>query len=93
MGKRSRALLTDHDRNVYGGEVDVDDSRRWEKNSRVRSRINDELPEDLKLLLQNEPELYFDVLEVTLRVGLEADMIDSAPDNVQGLLEEIVARD
>lgn len=66
MAKRSRALLTDHDRDVYAGEVDVPDSTVYEKNSRVRTRITDELTEDLELLSQANPDLYLELLEVVL---------------------------
>lgn len=90
MVKRSRALLTDHDRDVYAGDVDVDNSTRYEKNSRVRKRINEELPRDLELLLENEPALFLDALEVVLETGDQANILSGLRDRRPDLADELV---
>lgn len=91
MAKRSRALLTDHDRDVYTGDVEADNSTRYEKNSRVRSRIEDELPEDLTILRDAEPSLYLDAMEVVLEQAVEdgslEELADRRPDLVASISE------
>lgn len=89
MPKRSRALLTDHDRDVYHGTVDADDSVYYEKNSRIRKRIDEELPPDLEILHQNEPSIYFDVLDVVLESALNEDVLEEAPDRIDNRLDEL----
>lgn len=89
MAKRSRALLTDHDRGVYTGDVEADDSTRYEKNSRVRKRIEDELPEDLSILRDAEPSLYLEVLEVVLEHCVEEDAVDELVDRRPDLFDEL----
>lgn len=69
MAKRSRALLTDHDRDVLQDNLDVDDEVRWEKHSRIRKRIDEEFVKDLEIFLEEKPEFYFDVLEAAIDTG------------------------
>jgi hypothetical protein len=54
----ARALLTDTERKRLSGESDAEDQRIFESKSRVKRRINQELPEDVKILAENHPELY-----------------------------------
>jgi len=60
---RTRALLTENDREVLAGEKG-DQNRhrnvRWE----VESRINDELAEDIKLLEEHDPDLLEELRDV-----------------------------
>lgn len=61
---RSRALLTDTDRElvVLGDDIDVDEKDRlYQARSRIRSRI-DELYKDLRLLQRHEPKIASEVL-------------------------------
>jgi hypothetical protein len=54
----ARALLTDTERERLSGESDAEEQRIFESKSRVKRRINEELPEDVEILSKNHPELY-----------------------------------
>jgi hypothetical protein len=53
---RTRALLTEHEREALRGEHD--DRAAWESASRIRARIRDELPADLDALREHHPDLW-----------------------------------
>jgi len=55
MGRR-RALLTDRERELIADEDAEDD--RYVAVSRIRRKLNDELPEDVELLRRHHGELY-----------------------------------
>mgnify|MGYP000554331204 CR=1 FL=1 len=60
---RTRALLTENDREVLAGEKGDQNRQRnvkWE----VESRIEDELDADVKLLEKHQPELYERVRDI-----------------------------
>jgi hypothetical protein len=57
-----RALLTDTERERLSGSADAEDQRVFESKSRVKKRINEELPKDVEILAENQPEL-FDLLQ------------------------------
>ena len=61
---RTRALMTKTDRQQIAGEDDVDENNRYQAISRVRSRINEELPKDIEVLQEHHPELYKELLNV-----------------------------
>lgn len=52
---KTRALLTDTDREYLTGESG--DEKRYQSASRVRRRIQEELPEDIELLEEHHPDL------------------------------------
>lgn len=54
---RSRALLTSADRRYIAGGDDVSGARRYQAISRVRGRIQHELPKDIEILEEHHPEL------------------------------------
>ncbi|MDG5821445.1 hypothetical protein [Natronococcus sp. A-GB7] len=54
---KSRALITDTEFERISDEADVDDSKRYQAVSRVRKRIRDELPQDIRMLEEHHPEL------------------------------------
>ncbi|WP_324757048.1 hypothetical protein [Haloarcula montana] len=54
---RTRALLTKTDREQISKEGEVDENKRYQAISRVRNRIQDELPQDVELLEEHHPEL------------------------------------
>lgn len=54
---KSRGLITDTERERISGEADVADSKKYQAISRVRRRINEELPEDMKMLEEHHPKL------------------------------------
>ena len=54
---RSRGLITDTERKRIAKQVEVDDSKRYQAISRVRRRINEELPREIELLAEHHPEL------------------------------------
>lgn len=45
-----RALLTEREREIISGEAEVQDSYRYQTISRVRKRIEDQLPHDIDAL-------------------------------------------
>lgn len=63
MAKR-RALLTDAEREILGEEREVKDNYRYSVESRVRTRIRDELPGDVETLREHYPEIYDALQEV-----------------------------
>lgn len=59
---RTRGLLTENDRRVLAGEKGSENRRQqviWE----IRSRIRDEIPQDIEYLSENEPELLEELRE------------------------------
>lgn len=96
MSKRSRALLTDHDRDVYRGNVDVDDSTVYEKTSRIRSRVTEELPSDLDILRDANRQLYLDVIDAVLQHAIENNDLDEVAERspeIDQALEDYVAQE
>jgi len=59
----ARALLTDGERRHISGESD-NDELRYQAVSRVRSRINEKLVEDVEILRKNHPDLFQELQEV-----------------------------
>jgi hypothetical protein len=65
---RTRALLTENDREVLAGEKGDDDRQRnvrWE----VKGRISDEMPEDVAVLAEHHPDLLEGLREVVCDDG------------------------
>jgi len=54
---RSRGLITFTERDRIAGKTDVENAKRYQAVSRVRRRIKEELPEEIKLLEQHNPDL------------------------------------
>ena len=61
---KSRGLITDTERERISGEADVEDSKRYQAISRVRRRIQEELPQDIALLEEHHPALLEELHEV-----------------------------
>lgn len=61
---RSRALITDTELDRITGEEEVEDSKRYQAVSRVRRRINEELPKEMEQLEEHHPELLNELREV-----------------------------
>lgn len=59
---RYNAIMTDTDREHIKSEAK--DNTRYQAVSRVRSRINEELPKDVEILREYHPELYTELREV-----------------------------
>ena len=57
-----RALLTDGERERISGEYD-DDNQRYVAVSRVRSRVNARLAEDLRVLKEHNEDLFNEIVE------------------------------
>lgn len=55
---RTRALLTEKEREHLASGDTEPGSRRYQVISEVRNRIQDELPHDLQVLKKHHPELY-----------------------------------
>jgi len=58
---RTRALMTDTERQRITGEENVEDRKRYQAISEVRNRIHDELVEDVEALAEHHPELLQDL--------------------------------
>ncbi|WP_090303552.1 hypothetical protein [Natronorubrum texcoconense] len=61
---RTRALMTKTDRKQITGGEHVDENNRYQAISRVRGRINEELPRDIEVLQEHHPELYDELREI-----------------------------
>ena len=61
---RTRALMTKTDRQQIAGGEGVDENNRYQAISRVRSRINEELPKDIEVLQEHHPELYKELRDI-----------------------------
>lgn len=64
-----RGLLTEGEREYLRGESS--DQRMYEARSRVRSRINNEVTEDIELLVEHQPEVLEELREVVCNDGNE----------------------
>ena len=62
---RTRALLTETEREYIAGEGNPTASQRYQAISRVRERIRDELPKDIELLAEYHPELLKELRDET----------------------------
>ena len=72
MAKR-RALLTEAEREILGGEREVKDNYRYSVESRVRTRIRNELPTDVEALREHHPEIYSELREVVCGTSEEGE--------------------
>lgn len=61
---KSRALITFLERDRISGESDAEDAKRYQAVSRVRRRIDEELPKEIELLEEHHPELLAELREV-----------------------------
>jgi hypothetical protein len=66
---KSRGLITDTEAERIAGEVDVEDSKRYQAISRVRRRINEQLPRDIELLEEHHPQLLSELQDVVCEDG------------------------
>jgi len=55
-----RAIMTTRDRERISGDVDVEDTKRYQSVHRVRRRI-EELERDAALLAEHHPDLFADL--------------------------------
>jgi hypothetical protein len=62
---KSRAMLTETEREQIAGEHG--DDRRYQATSRIRNRIEDELPEDIAILAEHHPDLLDELREVVCK--------------------------
>jgi hypothetical protein len=61
---RRRALLTDRERELIQGKEEVDENYRYQAISRVRNKVQDELPTDVEILKEHHPTLLNELREV-----------------------------
>jgi hypothetical protein len=61
---RRRALLTDRERELLAGENVEEENYRYQAASRIRNKIEDELPRDIELLREHHPQLLKELREV-----------------------------
>lgn len=58
-----RALLTETERKRLSDTEETSDQRVYESVSRVRRRIDEELPVDIEILREHQPKLYEELRE------------------------------
>ena len=63
-----RALLTEAERDHIRGAKE-NQQRTWEAISRVKSRINDQMREDIEILSEHRPDLLEELREVVCETG------------------------
>ena len=61
---KTRALMTQTERDRIAGVEDVEDIKRYQAITRVRRRIEDELTEDIRILEENHEGLLDELREV-----------------------------
>lgn len=61
---KTRALITDTERERLAGMADVEDIKVYQAKSRVRRRIQEELTFDVEILAENHPDLLKELREV-----------------------------
>lgn len=61
---RYRAIMTETDREYLSGEGDATDHQRQQSVTRVRSRIQNELPKDIEILAEHRPDLLEELRDV-----------------------------
>lgn len=66
---RTRALLTERDRELLTQENEGEGNRRYQAISEIRSRINEELPNDVEVLEEHHPQLLDELREVVCEDG------------------------
>lgn len=54
---RYRALMTNTDRGYISGSEEATDNQRHQAVYRVKSRITDELPQEIEILKEHRPDL------------------------------------
>lgn len=74
-----RALLTDTESEILRGERDVKDNYKYSVQSRVRSRIQKKLGEDVGVLREHEPDIFSVVQEIVCVDTQEADSQPEEP--------------
>lgn len=68
---RTRALLTKTDRKQIANEGETEENKRYQAISRVRGRIQDELPKDVEVLREHHPELLDELRDVVCDANSE----------------------
>lgn len=61
---RTRALMTEREREHLASDSTESGSRRYQVISEVRNRINDELTRDIRVLEEHHPELLSELEQV-----------------------------
>lgn len=88
-GDMTRALLTDGERSALEGDQ-MDDSTRSSYKSRVRKRVNNRLADDIRILRQNDPELYDSVRKIVCEKDIDEQIAElrGRIDELESKLEE-----
>lgn len=68
---KSRGLITDLEAERIAGEGSSEDAKRYQAISRVRRRIDEELPKNIELLREHHPQLLEELREVVCEDGNE----------------------
>ncbi|MFP8891857.1 hypothetical protein ACLI4U_19105 (plasmid) [Natrialbaceae archaeon A-CW2] len=70
LGRMTRALLTDGERDAIRGDTDMDASTRSSHRSRVRGKM-ERMATDARLLREHDPELYEQLREAVVEEDTE----------------------
>lgn len=73
---RYRAIMTETDREYIADGDEVEENKRHQSISRVRKRINEELPQDIAVLEENHPDLLDELRAVVCE---DADQPNESP--------------
>ncbi len=67
MTNEGRALMTQRERDIITGEVDVSDNYRYKVESLVRNRVRKKFEDDIIVLREWLPEVFDEIQEVTCK--------------------------
>lgn len=77
---KTRAIMTETERDRIAGVEEVEEIKRYQAISRVRRRIEEELTEDVAVLEEHHPGLLEELREVVCENGAEVERTPPAPE-------------
>jgi len=90
MTDQRRALLTDREREILAGEADVTDNYRYSVESRVRTRLKENLEADIEVIRTHYPEIFDELLYPLVCEPSAGDREEQTPEPAVGVYEEAV---
>ena len=88
MGRR-RALLTDSERDLLTADELEDENRRYQAVSRIRNKIEDELPRDIQILEENHEQLLAELRDVACPDQGQSDELREAVRDAREAYEDV----
>lgn len=84
---RRRALLTDRERELIADDDPDEENYRYQAISRVRNKIQDELPEDVDILEEHHPKLLGELREAVCRHTADVETVTKELEYEQQIAE------